>query len=75
MAPRSRYLPGPGPQRGMVTVDTRIIRKSPAEVPSRPDQETPHGCLGGYVFLGFEAEDGEEREEAVPCRRCRPESL
>jgi hypothetical protein len=38
----------------------------------RPDvhDETPHACMGGWVFLGFEGEDGEEREEAVPCRRC-----
>jgi hypothetical protein len=52
-------------------------------VPSRssyplPD-ETPHACMGGWVFLGFEGEDeqGEHVEviERVPCRRCRPESL
>jgi hypothetical protein len=45
----------------------------------RPDtEETPHGCAlcmsSGFVFFGVE-EDGEEREEAVPCRRCRPETL
>ena len=25
----------------------------------------PHGCIGGYVYL-----DGEDGEEAVPCKRC-----
>ena len=26
-------------------------------------------CFGGYVTITVE-EDGEERDEAVPCRRC-----
>jgi hypothetical protein len=38
----------------------------------------PRGCAlcmsSGFVFFGVE-EDGEERTERVPCRRCRPESL
>jgi hypothetical protein len=63
----------------MVTVDTRIIRKSPTEVSSRPDQETPHACMDGWVYMVFEGEDenGEPAEviERVACRRCRPESL
>jgi hypothetical protein len=35
--------------------------------------EAPHGCIGGYVFIGhLLEEDGEEREiiESAPCRRC-----
>ena len=36
--------------------------------------ERPHGCIGGWVYLGFEGEDesGEHVEdiERVPCRRC-----
>ncbi len=37
--------------------------------------EAPHGCIGGYVFIGHlvvDEEDGEEREiiESRPCRRC-----
>ena len=35
--------------------------------------EAPHGCIGGYVFIGYLLEeDGEEREiiESAPCRRC-----
>lgn len=36
--------------------------------------ERPHGCYGGWVYLGFEGEnlDGEHVEEIerVPCRRC-----
>jgi hypothetical protein len=39
------------------------------------DQDHPHACLNGYVYLGytvFEEETGEEveRVEALPCRRC-----
>jgi hypothetical protein len=31
-------------------------------------------CMSsGYVFFGFEDEDGGEQVERVPCRRCRPE--
>ncbi len=40
----------------------------------RHDQDHPHACLDGYVYLGYTTigEDGEEVEriEAVPCRRC-----
>jgi hypothetical protein len=40
-----------------------------------PDQESPHGCWDGWVYLGFEGEDanGEHVEEIerVPCRRCQ----
>jgi hypothetical protein len=36
------------------------------------DQDHPHACLGGYVYLGhLVEEDGEdELVLAVPCRRC-----
>ena len=47
--------------------------------PDTQDEEMPHPCMGGWVFLGFEGEDeyGEHVEviERVPCRRCHPESL
>ena len=53
-----------------------IIREPYPEV--RTDQETPHGCYGGWIFLGFEGEDenGEHTEvlERVPCRRCHGET-
>jgi len=38
------------------------------------DQDHPHACLNGYIYLGYTyvGEDGEEVEafEAIPCRRC-----
>jgi hypothetical protein len=42
---------------------------------SGQDQDRPHGCLGGYVYLGelvVDEETGEEVEvyTAVRCRRC-----
>ena len=42
-----------------------------------PDQEAPHGCIDGWVYLGLEVaepdENGEHVEEIerVPCRTCR----
>ena len=43
--------------------------------PSTEEQDHPHACLEGVVFIGHVVEseaDGEEVEvlEAVPCRRC-----
>ncbi len=52
-----------------------IIREHPAEVPIPTTDEPPHACMDGWVFLGFEGEDEDgELVEAVPCRRCRPET-
>ena len=50
-----------------------IIREAHPQVPTT--EETPHGCYAGWVFLGYEDEDGQQHHETVPCRRCRPESL
>ncbi len=56
-----------------------IIREHPANIPAPIPEETPHACTGGWVFLGFQAEDGNgeqvEEIEGVPCRRCRPKTL
>ena len=30
----------------------------------------PHACMGGWVFVGYIDEHGEEREAAYQCRRC-----
>ena len=33
--------------------------------------ESPHGCIDGWVFLGWEdPETGEAAIERVPCKRC-----
>jgi hypothetical protein len=53
-----------------------ITTQDTAPHPAPEDQETtPHGCIDGWVYLGFEGEDenGEHVEEIerVPCRWCR----
>ena len=58
------------------TVDEPTI--SPAGDPfhaASEDQDHPHACLNGYIYLGYTALDEEtgeevERVEALPCRRC-----
>jgi hypothetical protein len=47
--------------------------------PSTEDQDHPHACLDGLVYLGYIAVDEEtgeevERVEALPCRRCAEEA-
>jgi len=32
--------------------------------------ERPCACYGGWVFVGYIDEDGEEREVSYSCRRC-----
>jgi hypothetical protein len=34
------------------------------------DQDHPHACWDGYVYLGYTDEAGEEQIEKLPCRRC-----
>ena len=32
--------------------------------------ECPCACIGGWVFVGYVDEDGEERDASYRCRRC-----
>jgi hypothetical protein len=34
------------------------------------DQDHPHACLEGWVFITYEDEHGEEQEASYRCRRC-----
>jgi len=48
---------------------------APDAHPPTGEQDHPHACLDGYVYLGYTAVDEEtgeelERLEALPCRRC-----
>ena len=56
-----------------------IIRENLPDVLTPTEEETPHGCYEGWVYMGFEGEDldGEHVElvERMPCRRCNCESL
>jgi hypothetical protein len=53
-----------------VTVDTNIVRGSVPEVTEAHEDERPCACYGGWVFVGYIDEYGEEREASYPCRRC-----
>jgi hypothetical protein len=51
---------------------------APYAHPSTEDQDHPHACLNGYIYLSYTAFDEEtgeevERLEALPCRRCASE--
>jgi hypothetical protein len=55
-------------------VDIKKDTAHPAH-PSTEEQDHPHACLNGYVYLAYTAVDEEtgeevERGEALPCRRC-----
>ncbi len=56
-----------------------IIREPLPKLAAPAQDEPPHGCISGIVYIGYMLEDehGEEVEvfEAVPCRRCRAEEL
>jgi len=72
MAPRSWNLPGPGQPTEEAAVNNSTAH--PAH-PLTEEQDHPHACLNGYVYLGYTAVDEEtgeevERVEALPCRRC-----
>jgi threonine dehydrogenase-like Zn-dependent dehydrogenase len=48
-----------------------------SSAPAHPstEEETPHGCYGGVVYIGhlvvgYDGGDEVEVIEAVPCRRC-----
>ncbi len=60
-------------------MDTKSLAH-PAPPSPTDHEETPHGCIDGWVYLGFEGEDSEanservEEIERVPCRRCNAET-
>jgi hypothetical protein len=43
---------------------------STAETPRHDQDERPHACIDGWVFVGYVDEYGEEREASYRCRRC-----
>jgi hypothetical protein len=53
---------------------TPVYGKTGGEVPATPDDhERPCACYGGWVFITYEDEHGEEREASYRCRRCADE--
>jgi hypothetical protein len=55
----------PAHRKRIRTVDTRSI-----EYGEVTEQDHPHACSDGYVYLGYTDDDGEEQIEKLPCRRC-----
>jgi hypothetical protein len=52
-----------------------MIHEESSAPPAHPSteehqDERPHACLEGWVFITYEDEYGEEREASYPCRRC-----
>jgi hypothetical protein len=75
MAPRSRQLPGPGPQKGWLAVDKDILAPSGHPYGTGEQEHSEQStsclyCLEGWVFLGSLSHDGEEIVEAIRCRCC-----
>ena len=65
--------PGPGPQKGRLTVDKRSLAHSvraDEELESSEERRSCFYCLEGWVFLGSLDHDGEEVVEAIRCKRC-----
>ncbi len=52
-------------EKGPDTVDERSVEYGDVR-----EQDHPHACWDGYVYLGYTGEDGEEQIEKLPCRRC-----
>jgi hypothetical protein len=81
--PAVRRTPRDPAHRKGPTVDEISVRAGDPFVaaakhrPYAQATDEPHGCAlcmdSGFVFFGVE-EDGEEKIERVPCRRCQPVS-
>ena len=53
-------------------MDTKRIPRSGDPFTSKPEprqDDGPHACLEGWVFVTYEDEDGQEREASYRCRR------
>jgi hypothetical protein len=47
----------------------RVVAGDPFRAAGKRREDSFCACVGGWVYLGIE-EDGDERTEAVRCRRC-----
>ena len=80
MAPQVLHHPGARPTERMKTVDTTESSAPYAHSPTEDHNDTVEthyaclerlcACLGGWVFVGYIDEHGEEREASYRCRRC-----
>ena len=79
MAPQVVAHPGARPTRGslMDTTESSAAHMHPYTEEQDDTVEAHYACLerpcacySGWVFVGYIAEHGEEREASYPCRRC-----
>jgi hypothetical protein len=82
MAPQVVQHPGARPTEriGTLAVDIRESSAPHAHSPTEEHDDTieahyaclerPCACIGGWVFVGYVDEHGEEREASYRCRRC-----
>jgi hypothetical protein len=52
------------------TIDSSAPNAHPSTEDHDHQDERPHACLEGWVFISYEDEHGEEREASYRCRRC-----
>jgi hypothetical protein len=62
--------PGGGWTPRGVTQEEALLSEYSVEYGEARDQDHPHACWDGYIYLGYTDEDGEEQIEKLPCRRC-----
>ena len=83
VAPRVVAHPGARPtDKGSETVDKQESTAQPAHRPTDDHDDTveahysslerlrPCACMGGWVYVGYTDDYGEEREACYACRRC-----
>ena len=81
MAPQVLEHPGARPtDREGGTVDTNRVPQAQHDDDTVEahyaclERMRPHACMGGWVFVGYVDEHGEEREASYRCRRCAEEA-
>jgi hypothetical protein len=54
----------------MDTTESSATPAHPSTEGHSHQDERPHACLEGWVFISYVDEHGEEREASYRCRRC-----
>jgi hypothetical protein len=54
----------------MANTESSAPNAQPSTEEHNHQDERPHVCIDGWVFVGYVDEYGEEREASYRCRRC-----
>jgi hypothetical protein len=68
-----REHPGGATQEEVLLSERRIPSAGDPFTSKRVEQDHPHACWDGYIYLGYTDENDEEQIEKLPCRRCAEE--